>query len=69
MRLATKYRVEMPICEQIYYVLFENLDPLEAISNSCPATPSPKRSANRFSVSVDSAPRCVIAHWSLVFNV
>lgn len=29
--LAEKYRVEMPICEAIYRVLFEDLDPLDGI--------------------------------------
>ena len=43
MRLATKYRVEMPICEQIYKVLFENLDPLEAISKLMSRDPKPER--------------------------
>lgn len=43
MALATKYRVEMPICEQIYKVLFENLDPLEAISQLMSRDPKPER--------------------------
>lgn len=32
MQLATKYRVDMPICSAVHAVLFENLDPIEAIS-------------------------------------
>lgn len=43
MSLATKYRVEMPICEQIYKVLFEQLDPLEAISRLMSRDPKPER--------------------------
>lgn len=43
MALATKYRVEMPICEQIYKVLFEQLDPLEAISRLMSREPKPER--------------------------
>jgi len=43
MALATKYRVEMPICEQIYKVLFEQLDPLEAISRLMSRDPKPER--------------------------
>jgi glycerol-3-phosphate dehydrogenase (NAD(P)+) len=43
MRLATKYRVEMPICEQIYKVLFEQLDPLEAISQLMSREPKAER--------------------------
>jgi glycerol-3-phosphate dehydrogenase (NAD(P)+) len=31
--LAAKYRVEMPITQAVYQVLFEKLDPIEAISN------------------------------------
>lgn len=31
-RLAQKYEVEMPIVESVYKVLFENLNPLEAIN-------------------------------------
>ena len=30
-RLAEKYRVEMPITQAVYQVLFEGLDPIEAI--------------------------------------
>ena len=43
MALATKYRVEMPICEQIYKVLFESLDPLEAISQLMSRDPKPEK--------------------------
>lgn len=43
MALATKYRVEMPICEQIYKVLFEQLDPLEAISRLMSREPKPEK--------------------------
>ncbi len=43
MALATKYRVEMPICEQIYKVLFEQLDPLEAISRLMSREPKAER--------------------------
>jgi glycerol-3-phosphate dehydrogenase (NAD(P)+) len=30
-RLAERYKVEMPITEQVYRVLFENLAPLDAV--------------------------------------
>jgi len=42
MTLAKKYRVEMPICEQIDKVLFEDLDPLEAISRLMSRDPKPE---------------------------
>jgi glycerol-3-phosphate dehydrogenase (NAD(P)+) len=32
-QLAHKWRVEMPISEQVYQVLYENLDPREAVHN------------------------------------
>lgn len=41
--LAKKYRVEMPISEQIDQVLFEGLDPLEAISRLMSRDPKPER--------------------------
>lgn len=41
--LAKKYRVEMPICEQIHRVLFENLDPLDAIGQLMSRDPKPER--------------------------
>ena len=41
--LAKKYRVEMPICEQIDQVLFEGRDPLEAISRLMSRDPKPER--------------------------
>jgi len=41
--LAKKYRVEMPICEQIDQVLFEGLDPLEAISRLMSRDPKPEK--------------------------
>ena len=41
--LAKKYRVEMPICEQIHRVLFEGLDPLDAIGQLMSRDPKPER--------------------------
>jgi glycerol-3-phosphate dehydrogenase (NAD(P)+) len=32
MDLARKYRVEMPITEQVHAVLFEGVDPIDAIA-------------------------------------
>ena len=38
-KLAEKYRVEMPITQAINSVLFEGLDPLEAIGQLMSRTP------------------------------
>ncbi len=42
-RLAQRYNVEMPITTAIHQVLFEGLDPLEAISQLMTRTPKPER--------------------------
>ena len=42
-RLAQKYRVEMPITDAIYQVLFESLDPIEAISQLMTRQLKPER--------------------------
>ncbi|MEM1107932.1 MAG: NAD(P)H-dependent glycerol-3-phosphate dehydrogenase [Planctomycetota bacterium] len=41
--LAKKYNVEMPIAEAVNQVLFENLDPLDAISNLMSREPKTER--------------------------
>ncbi len=41
--LAQKYRVEMPITEAVFQVLFEGLDPLEAISRLMSRDPKAER--------------------------
>ncbi len=41
--LAQKYRVEMPITESVFQVLFEGLDPLEAISRLMSRDPKAER--------------------------
>lgn len=42
-QLAKRYRVEMPICHAIHDVLFEKLDPLDAISRLMARPPKPER--------------------------
>jgi len=42
-QLARKYNVEMPITAAVHKVLFEGLDPLEAISQLMTRTPKPER--------------------------
>ena len=32
-KLSKKYKIELPICESVYKILFENLDPLNAVKN------------------------------------
>ncbi len=41
--LAQKYRVEMPITQAVYEVLFEGLDPIEGISKLMSRQPKPER--------------------------
>ena len=41
--LAERYRVDMPITRAVCHVLFENLDPLEAISRLMSRLPKPER--------------------------
>jgi glycerol-3-phosphate dehydrogenase (NAD(P)+) len=41
--LARKYRVEMPITQAVYHVLFEGLDPIEAISRLMSRQAKPER--------------------------
>jgi len=41
--LAQKYRVEMPITQAVYQVLFESLDPIEAISRLMTREPKAER--------------------------
>lgn len=41
--LAEKYRVDMPITQAIHQVLFEGLDPLEAITQLMSREPKPER--------------------------
>ena len=41
--LAQKYRVEMPITQAVYQVLFENLDPIEAIGRLMTRELKPER--------------------------
>lgn len=40
--LAERYRVEMPIARAVHAVLFENLDPLDAIAGLMSRTPKPE---------------------------
>ncbi len=42
-RLAEKYRVEMPITEAVHAILFEGLDPIEAIGQLMTRTPKAER--------------------------
>ena len=42
-RLAEKFRVEMPITQAVYQVLFEGLDPIEGISRLMSRQPKPER--------------------------
>ncbi len=42
-QLAAKYRVSMPITEQVHRVLFDGLDPIEAISNLMSREPKAER--------------------------
>ena len=41
--LAKKYRVEMPICTAVHAVLFEEMDPIEAIGRLMSRAPKPER--------------------------
>lgn len=41
--LAKKYRVEMPITQAVHAVLFENVDPIEAIGKLMSREPKPER--------------------------
>ena len=42
-QLAQRYRVEMPITAAVHAVLFEDLDPLDAIANLMSRDPKPER--------------------------
>ncbi len=41
--LAAKYRVEMPITQAVYEVLFKGLDPIEGIGRLMSRQPKPER--------------------------
>lgn len=41
--LAARYRVEMPITQAVHHVLFEGLDPIEAIARLMSREPKPER--------------------------
>lgn len=41
--LARKYRVDMPICDAVHAVLFEGLDPVEAIGRLMSREPKPEK--------------------------
>ncbi len=43
MRLAQKYRVEMPITEAVHAVLYEGLDPIDGIARLMTRDPKPER--------------------------
>ena len=32
-KLTKKFKIELPICESVYNILFKNLNPLEAVKN------------------------------------
>ena len=32
-KLSEKYEIEMPICDSVYKVLYENADPVEEVNN------------------------------------
>ncbi len=43
MKLATEYQVEMPITMAVHAILFEGLDPIEAITRLMSRSPKPER--------------------------
>jgi len=47
MRLAEKLRVELPICQQVYKVLFEGLSPSQSVNNLLSRSPTQEYTLSR----------------------